>query len=85
MFAKKMSFKVLELFCEMLGITCISIPSFHANPLPLAPLHPYESPFDSISCELISGELVNEQAYGDVTFGYALSVNALTLNTSGNS
>ena len=77
MFANKMSFKVLELFCKMLG--ALVYPSLHFMlTLILAPVHPYESLFDSISCELISGELVNEQAYGDITFGYALSVNALT-------
>ena len=69
MFAKSLSFKVLELSCEMLGALDLSIPLFHANPSPLAPLHPYESPFDLMSFELISGELVIEQAYGDVAFG----------------
>ncbi len=34
-----------------------------------------------MSCELISGELVNEQAYGDVAFGNALESKHLTLNT----
>jgi hypothetical protein len=28
-----------------------------------------------MSCNLISGELVNEQAYGDVAFGNVLRVN----------
>ena len=47
----------------------------------MASLQPCESPFDPMSCELISGELVNEQAYGDVAFGNALESKHLTLNT----
>ena len=70
-----MSFKVLELSCEALGTFDFPFPSFHATPYPLAPLQPCESPFDPISCELISGKMVIEQAYGDVAFGYALRVN----------
>ena len=74
---KEMSFKVLELSCEALGTFDFPFPSFHANPYPLAPLQPCESPFDPISCELISGKMVIEQAYGDVALGYALRANTL--------
>jgi hypothetical protein len=77
-----MSFKVLEVVLWSIRNICIlSIPFISFSLKSLAPLHLEKSPFDLKNCELICGELVNEQAYGDITYEIVLSVNTLTLNT----